>query len=457
MPGLKSLLPTEKALMTALQRHIEHCGKTWRHAAFVAPPQHLELRDVTSFRPGTRPAEWVLARFLRLSALYSVADMLRSARCPRPVVQDAERLAWPTDDDLDGAARNICRLQIAYRITAEDVMTTLCSPHLVNQMVPDDSLPLAVHCSLSEPTVAAAWVERSGDRRYSDFFDRHLRNLESTAKANSTAWYQVVGQPPETPSMWLYRQVFMRAVRSGFPSNTPFGELCRASQDLDARTSGNRRCWLSSGKHGAASLSPFAVEELSVSEPRLWLVHDFLSPSECAAVRQEATELEPALVRQVDGRDDQPDTRTAALTWLENAGSARRVYQHASAITGLTMEFAEKLQVLNYAVGGHFNEHTDPLSDEDEKGERLATLLVYLNDVDRGGSTAFPRADLSIRPRRGSALFWFNLKQEPAERQRQIDYSTTHGACPVLRGSKWIATLWIHERSQPWDLDYSLR
>ncbi|XP_050033049.2 uncharacterized protein [Dermacentor andersoni] len=383
--------------------------------------------------------------------------MLRSTRCSRTVVRDARRLAWPTDDDLNGAARNVCRLQAAYSLMAEDVIATLCSPHLANQLAPDDALLLAVHCSLSEPTVAAAWVKLGDDRRYTDFFDRHLRKLKSpTTKANLTPWHEAIGQPPETPSMWLYRQAFLHAEHSSFPSDTPFGELCRASQDVDARANGNLRCWLSYGKHGAASFSPFAVEELSVSKPRLWLVHDFLSPSECAAVRQEATELEPALVTREDGKDDQPDTRTAALTWLENAGSARRVYRRASAITGLAMDSAEKLQVLNYAVGGHYNEHTDPLNDDNDKDERLATLLVYLNDVDRGGSTAFPRAHLAIRPHRGSALFWFNLKQEPTTRKRRIDYSSTHGSCPVLRGSKWIATLWIHEWSQPWDLDYSL-
>ncbi|KAH7975880.1 prolyl 4-hydroxylase subunit alpha-1 [Rhipicephalus sanguineus] len=456
MPGLVSLLPTEKALIAAMKRHIEQCQKTWTRSALVSLPQHLELLDVPSSSSETRPAEPVLLRFLRLSVLQSAADVLGSVRCPRPLVETG-LLAWPTEDDVDGAAANVCRLQKAYSLTAADVIATLCSPVLADKLSPDDALSLAVHCSRCEPSAAAYWVKLGEDRRYADFFDYHLPELESSSpKANSTSWRAVVSRPPETPAMWPYRDAFRENQRFCFPSDTSFGVLCRDSRDSDTRPSGDLRCWLSSGKHGAATLSPFAVEELSLSEPRLWLVHDFLSPVECAALRREAFQLEPALVTEEDGRDNEPDTRTAALAWLENNGTARRVYQRAAVLTGLTMESAEKLQVLNYAAGGHYNEHTDPLETEEDEGDRLATLLVYLSEVKEGGSTAFPKANLSIRPRRGSALFWFNLKQEPAASSRQIDYSTTHGSCPVLRGSKWIATLWIREWSQPWDLDYSL-
>ncbi|KAL1470184.1 hypothetical protein MTO96_040597 [Rhipicephalus appendiculatus] len=88
----------------------------------------------------------------------------------------------------------------------------------------------------------------------------------------------------------------------------------------------------------------------------------------------------------------------AVLSWLEKNGSAMRVYQRASLLTGLTMESAENLQVLNYATGGHYNEHTDPVDREEDEGERLATLLVYLSDVKQGGSTAFPEADRVAPP-----------------------------------------------------------
>jgi len=52
--------------------------------------------------------------------------------------------------------------------------------------------------------------------------------------------------------------------------------------------------------------------------------------------------------------------------------------------------------------------------------------------VERGGSTAFPRAGIAVEPKKGSAAFWWNLK-----RNGNADHMTLHGACPVLLGSKW--------------------
>ncbi|KAL3184203.1 hypothetical protein MRX96_032319 [Rhipicephalus microplus] len=291
-----------------------------------------------------------------------------SFAAPRPLVENDRLLAWPTEDDVDGAAANVCRLQNAYGLTG-------CgSPHDTVLSDPSQSVIVrATPCRWastapgSERSAATAWVKLGEDQRYTDFFYYHLPEMAifRRRKANSTSWQAV---------------------------------LC-------------------------------------VGKLPSW---------------------NPPLVNEGNGSDNQPDTRTAALTWLENVGSARRIYERAAVLTGLTTESAEKLQVLNYAAGGHYSEHIDPLDKAQEQGERLATLLVYLSDVKQGGSTAFPKADLSIRPRRGSALFWFNLKQDPPTSARQIDHSTTHGSCPVLRGSKWIATLWMHEWSQPWDLDYSL-
>ena len=58
--------------------------------------------------------------------------------------------------------------------------------------------------------------------------------------------------------------------------------------------------------------------------------------------------------------------------------------------------------------------------------------MVYLNDVEAGGATAFPRLGAQAFPSRGDAAFWTNLHPDGSGNDL-----TLHGACPVLRGSKW--------------------
>lgn len=72
-------------------------------------------------------------------------------------------------------------------------------------------------------------------------------------------------------------------------------------------------------------------------------------------------------------------------------------------------------------------------------GDRLATVLVYLTDVRSGGHTAFPRLGVSVAPRAGRALVWFNLDPR---RHAPVDLSL-HCACPVNEGEKWVLNKWI--------------
>ena len=49
----------------------------------------------------------------------------------------------------------------------------------------------------------------------------------------------------------------------------------------------------------------------------------------------------------------------------------------------------EDTQILRYAVGQYYKVHGDNLVD-DTAGARVATILIYLNDAEEGGETAFP-------------------------------------------------------------------
>lgn len=74
---------------------------------------------------------------------------------------------------------------------------------------------------------------------------------------------------------------------------------------------------------------------------------------------------------------------------------------------------------------------------------KLTLSPLKLSDVEKGGATAFPYLSIRVAPRKGSAVFWYNLKQSGDD-----DYITRHAACPVLLGSKWVANKWLYEFGQ---------
>ena len=78
-------------------------------------------------------------------------------------------------------------------------------------------------------------------------------------------------------------------------------------------------------------------------------------------------------------------------------------------------------------------------------GDRIGTFMAWLSDVQGGGATCFtnPSAARTVYPKKGAALFWININ-----RRQEVDPRMIHGSCPVLLGTKWIITRWMHSYSQ---------
>lgn len=55
-----------------------------------------------------------------------------------------------------------------------------------------------------------------------------------------------------------------------------------------------------------------------------------------------------------------------------------------------------------------------------------------MTDVTFGGATAFPLLKRAVFPKKGTAVFWWNLHKSGVR-----DLRTMHAGCPVLVGSKW--------------------
>ena len=137
-----------------------------------------------------------------------------------------------------------------------------------------------------------------------------------------------------------------------------------------------------------------------------------------------------------------------------------KITQRIGRATRTTLNYpfsAESYQVANYGLGGQYATHFDPVNFwrlpqnikpeshfyYKSKGDRLATFMGYLSDVELGGGTVFPLLGLRSQAVRGDAIFWLNLHSDGS-----TDPLTLHGGCPVLVGSKWITNKWIAHHDQ---------
>jgi prolyl 4-hydroxylase len=107
----------------------------------------------------------------------------------------------------------------------------------------------------------------------------------------------------------------------------------------------------------------------------------------------------------------------------------------------------EDLQVLRYETGGRYDPHydyfsastPDDISGVHLHGQRVATVILYLNEPEQGGDTAFVDRDLRVTPTKGNAVFFSYLSADPSSK-------TLHAGLPVLAGEKWIANKWLRAR-----------
>jgi prolyl 4-hydroxylase len=118
-------------------------------------------------------------------------------------------------------------------------------------------------------------------------------------------------------------------------------------------------------------------------------------------------------------------------------------------IMNLPIEHGEGLQVLRYSPGTRFTPHFDflvPRNAASEQslhrsGQRVSSLVTYLNDVPGGGETNFPHAGLSVAPQQGNAVYF-----EYCNSRGQVDAASLHAGAPVTEGEKWAVTKWMRER-----------
>jgi len=177
------------------------------------------------------------------------------------------------------------------------------------------------------------------------------------------------------------------------------------------------------------------------------LVHGVLTPDECKYIIEKANSLfTRSTVVGVDGPDA---SRTSQTAWLpKDDPVARKVLSHACSLTGKQYENTEELQVVKYEPGTYYREHHDSCCDENEAcsifsnkgGQRVGTLLVYLNDAFTDGETHFPALDLKLKAPTGSGIYF-----EPLGDEDKCHPKALHAGLPISSGTKYVCNAWVRE------------
>lgn len=205
-------------------------------------------------------------------------------------------------------------------------------------------------------------------------------------------------------------------------------------------------------------LAAQAAREETLAPGVLWQINNVLPPLVCDHFMNLAMPaLTPSYVIDPDsGKALANEARTSSSMYLRLS-----MYDF---ITGLTLRriaelgnenitHAEPLAVMRYSPGQEYKEHFDYFTNSGNRdrliemrgGQRNATLFVYLNDVEQGGETDFPLLHACVSPKRGKAVKFLNL-----DAGGQPNTQMLHAGKPVIRGEKWLLTVWFRQRTFVW-------
>lgn len=187
---------------------------------------------------------------------------------------------------------------------------------------------------------------------------------------------------------------------------------------------------------------------LSAEAPMLRVLDGMLTEQECAELIELARpRLQRALTVDSDGKHQLDHRRTSEGMFftLNELPLIGRIEQRLATLLGVPVNHGEGLQILHYLPGQEYEPHYDWFDPEQAGygaitavgGQRIASVVMYLNTPAQGGGTAFPEIGLTVTARRGAAVYFA---------YEAGDHSSLHAGLPVLQGEKWIATKWLRER-----------
>jgi prolyl 4-hydroxylase len=192
------------------------------------------------------------------------------------------------------------------------------------------------------------------------------------------------------------------------------------------------------------------MQRLPSTEMAAWRCLDFLDPANCDWLISviEANRRPSTLLSD---RGSGANRTSDSCDMDRYADGIRQIDEYIADSLGIARENGETIQGQRYAPTQHFRTHHDYFHEGESYwgqmrlngGQRTFTAMIYLNEVEEGGATWFPRGGVRVAPRRGMLLCWNNMAADGSP-----NTNTLHEGMPVVEGTKYIITKWFREG--PW-------
>jgi prolyl 4-hydroxylase len=197
--------------------------------------------------------------------------------------------------------------------------------------------------------------------------------------------------------------------------------------------------------------SAYEVGEQVADDPLVWVIDGFVTDVEREhIVELGAPNMSAAKVSRL-GTNATSEKRTGSVAWVKHAQSpiVRGLVRRIGDLVGLPATHAESLQVVHYGPTQQYKPHFDAWDISTPKGKektarggnRVVTVLLYLNAVRGGGATGFPELGVEGAAVPGRLCVFHNLLLGSSERHPR----SLHAGLPVESGEKWACTLWFRE------------
>ncbi|XP_055381335.1 uncharacterized protein LOC129611935 [Condylostylus longicornis] len=426
----------------------------------------------------------------KLQLQYRLNNISRSnyADFARNISKFSDTYRFPNEVDMEGVARAINRIQDVYNFTAKQIATgeflNFPDMPIAKKLDSSDCFFIGYHLFRIHGYVEAEeWFNLAYDLYNKTIKEEfplrkpvHVSRILSYV-AYSTYIYgdiphtekavllikEAIAEDPENPELYKLLIQYKTVLDSIKYNTNKIKDLfidimnkkaCRGEVEKPSKLLRKLYCTYKSHGHPFLKLAPIKVE-IQYIDPPIAVFHDVVYDSEIEIIQSLSTDLlSRATIWSIEkSRPVHSEQRTGKYSWLTETMHpvVKTINQRIEDMTDMSMKTAEALQVMNYGIGGHYDVHPDYMGDPNDNttysnpewGNRIATLLFYLSDVELGGATVYPHLNTAVRPVKGTAAFWFNMLPSGS-----FDYKSRHAACPVIFGSKWIANKWIRYRGQ---------